>query len=466
MTIKEAIKFIISKNDNSLLLDLKRFNAHLKDLCTTQNQEQNQELNILQYGLTDKILKLFFEDDRPKESRIANVRRILEDKGLAEDRIDSIIDSFCSALGWKIENKEEQKVTEKNFVNKEINVEEAEKQVEEAKKQLEKAQKIKIDEAHSKTKEAEKKFKEVERKFTSLKIDLENANKREKELQSKYDKITAECSKTEKEYEKAKAVYENLKLRYENVNSECKLISKELIDIQVKSKDLSKRYKETKNKVDEAKTNFEKLNLEELILQANYGDVEAQKNLGNIYYNGKGVKQDYLEAFNWYKKSAEKGNPTAQYNLAIMYLTGQGIEKNKEEANKWLQKSADLGDEDAKKILSKEKSQNSDNVNNPFLNNSSNFSDIWASVFNPKKEQTIELTLEEAKFGTLKTIQISETCEVCNGSGWISSTLICSNCHGLGHMNKVISVEVKIPAGVKDGKKIRVKNNILIVKII
>ena len=465
MTISEAIKNIILQKDDSLLTDIKRFVGFLRDL----SPEYNKELNILQSALNERILILFFKDDSSQKSRIARVKMILEDKGLSEKWIDFIVDSFCSALGWKIENKVEQKVTENNFLNKEIDVEEAKRQFEEAQKQLEQAQNSKINEAHLKTQEAEKNFKEVERKSNLLKMDLESTNKRGKELQSKYDKKIAECLEIEKEYEKVRTVYENLKLKYENIKGECKLISKELMDTQVKSKKVSKQYEEIQDKKDKAKANFEKLNLEEIILKADYGDSEAQKNLANMYYNGKGVKQDYLEAFKWYKKSAEQDNSTAQYNLAIMYLKGQGVEKDKEEAIKWLQKSADQGDEDAKEILLKEKS----NTNNPFLNNGSNFSDIFASFLNPKKEQkkqeeyNLELTPDEAMYGTLRTMQIPETqiCEKCNGTGWIEHH-VCNACRGAGHINKTIFLEVKIPAGVKDGTKIRVKDNILIVKII
>ena len=49
------------KKDDSLLVDLKRFMGHLRDLCP----EYNKELNILQHGLTERILLLFFTDDRP-----------------------------------------------------------------------------------------------------------------------------------------------------------------------------------------------------------------------------------------------------------------------------------------------------------------------------------------------------------------------------------------------------------------
>ena len=40
---------------------------------------------------------------------------------------------------------------------------------------------------------------------------------------------------------------------------------------------------------------------------AEQGDVNAQFNLGVIYEKGQGVKQDYFEAVNWYRKASEQG---------------------------------------------------------------------------------------------------------------------------------------------------------------
>ena len=64
-------------------------------------------------------------------------------------------------------------------------------------------------------------------------------------------------------------------------------------------------------------------------------------------------------------------------------------------------------------------------------------------------------------------MQFPETqiCDKCNGTGWIGH-LVCNTCRGIGNINKTIYLEVKIPAGVKNGSKIRVKDNILVVKII
>ena len=41
------------------------------------------------------------------------------------------------------------------------------------------------------------------------------------------------------------------------------------------------------------------------------------------------VKCDYIEAFKWFKKSAEKGNPEAQYELGMCYFQGKGVQRNR-----------------------------------------------------------------------------------------------------------------------------------------
>ena len=53
--------------------------------------------------------------------------------------------------------------------------------------------------------------------------------------------------------------------------------------------------------------NYEKA--QQLLLQAaEQGDHRAQHGAGVMYENGRGVKQDYAKAIEWYKKSASKGN--------------------------------------------------------------------------------------------------------------------------------------------------------------
>lgn len=56
--------------------------------------------------------------------------------------------------------------------------------------------------------------------------------------------------------------------------------------------------------------------------------------LGEMYYYGNSVQQDYYKAFRCYAKSTEMGNLYARKNLAFMYYYGEGVEKNYEKAVK------------------------------------------------------------------------------------------------------------------------------------
>ncbi len=62
------------------------------------------------------------------------------------------------------------------------------------------------------------------------------------------------------------------------------------------------------------------------------GDALAQYELGQRYYRGNGVKQDYSEAFIWYRRSALQGFAEAQYEAGNLLLSGQGISQSNTEA--------------------------------------------------------------------------------------------------------------------------------------
>ena len=76
---------------------------------------------------------------------------------------------------------------------------------------------------------------------------------------------------------------------------------------------------------------------------AKQGNAKAQYNLGGMYYNGQGVRKDYAQAVQWYRKAAEQGYAVAQYNLGQMYREGQGVRKDYVEAVKWYRKAAEQG---------------------------------------------------------------------------------------------------------------------------
>ena len=83
--------------------------------------------------------------------------------------------------------------------------------------------------------------------------------------------------------------------------------------------------------------------IEEFQRKANQGDRSAQNYLGNAYYHGQGVAQDYAEALKWYRKAAEQGLARAQNNLGVMYYHGQGVAQDYAEAVKWYRKAAEQG---------------------------------------------------------------------------------------------------------------------------
>ena len=54
-------------------------------------------------------------------------------------------------------------------------------------------------------------------------------------------------------------------------------------------------------------------------------NAQAQYNLGVMYDEGRGVRQDDAEAVRWYRQAAEQGYAAAQYNLGAMYANGRGV---------------------------------------------------------------------------------------------------------------------------------------------
>ncbi len=72
-------------------------------------------------------------------------------------------------------------------------------------------------------------------------------------------------------------------------------------------------------------------------------------------------------------------------------------------------------------------------------------------------ESPVEVTLEEAYHGTNRTLslQVEEPCASCQGSGWIQN-VPCATCQGAGAVARRKRLEVKIPAGVRTGSRVRI----------
>nr|NQU90431.1 SEL1-like repeat protein [Bacteroidota bacterium] len=80
---------------------------------------------------------------------------------------------------------------------------------------------------------------------------------------------------------------------------------------------------------------------------ADQGDTWYQCKLGEIYFRGELVKQDYKSAVTWYRKAAEQGDASGQCSLGYMYENGYGVGKDKAIAKSWYQKACNQGYEPA-----------------------------------------------------------------------------------------------------------------------
>ena len=84
---------------------------------------------------------------------------------------------------------------------------------------------------------------------------------------------------------------------------------------------------------------------------ASQGFEEAISSIGYMYSQGKGVRQNNEKAVEWYSKAANKGYAKGQFNLAVMYLDGRGVPKDIEKAKKLFASAAENGDTDAQAYI-------------------------------------------------------------------------------------------------------------------
>jgi len=80
---------------------------------------------------------------------------------------------------------------------------------------------------------------------------------------------------------------------------------------------------------------------EALAAAAERGNVVAMTELGVSYAVGRGVKQDYSAARQWYEKAANLGDAAAMTKLGLLYVNAQGVSRDLVAARQWLQKAAE-----------------------------------------------------------------------------------------------------------------------------
>ncbi len=81
----------------------------------------------------------------------------------------------------------------------------------------------------------------------------------------------------------------------------------------------------------------------DLAASAERGNADAQCILGESYYFGIGVPQDFAKALEFFQMAAEQGNAVAQINLGCLYERGHGVPKDLAKASEWFQKAAAKG---------------------------------------------------------------------------------------------------------------------------
>lgn len=87
---------------------------------------------------------------------------------------------------------------------------------------------------------------------------------------------------------------------------------------------------------------------------AEKGDITSQYYLGQAYEQGRGVKQDYTLAMQWYEKSASRGDHVASdgmVGMAGLYEKGLGVDKDLDKAIALYKQAAAVDNEAAKEAL-------------------------------------------------------------------------------------------------------------------
>lgn len=83
--------------------------------------------------------------------------------------------------------------------------------------------------------------------------------------------------------------------------------------------------------------------LELLLYAAKRGHIQAQSDLGDCYYEGKGTRVDYAQAILWYQKAADKGDRYSIGHLGMQYLLAKGVPRNTDKAISFFEQNNEKG---------------------------------------------------------------------------------------------------------------------------
>ena len=85
------------------------------------------------------------------------------------------------------------------------------------------------------------------------------------------------------------------------------------------------------------------VDLQQLKTLAAQGNPSAQNRLGQLYFSGQGVPQDYTMARGWYEKAAAQGNAWSKNQLGQLSADGLGVPQDYKKARQWWEQAAAQG---------------------------------------------------------------------------------------------------------------------------
>jgi len=80
---------------------------------------------------------------------------------------------------------------------------------------------------------------------------------------------------------------------------------------------------------------------------AENGDVQAEYELGEFYYDGKRTERDLHQALKWFEQASLKGHAPSQYRLGMMFFRGEAVPANSVQAYIILKMAAVNGSDEA-----------------------------------------------------------------------------------------------------------------------
>jgi hypothetical protein len=92
--------------------------------------------------------------------------------------------------------------------------------------------------------------------------------------------------------------------------------------------------------------------------KAKEGDADAMNYVGEIFEKGLGgVTPDFTAAADWYQKAADKGNSSAMINLGSLYEGGRGVKQDSVQALNWYRKASGLKGADLELVTDQDRAK-------------------------------------------------------------------------------------------------------------